>query len=82
MANVNGFAEEASQQLTDTLRTGQNGRHFADDNWTKSLDIQLQFSWNMFLVVQLTMSQLWLPPYEPMVAQFTDAYMRHLASMS
>ena len=46
----------------NTLRPGQNGRHFADDMfkcifWMKMFEFRLKFHWSLFLRVQLTIIQ-------------------------
>ena len=92
--------DQATQTITsvNTLRSRQNGRHFADDlfkyiflneNMWISIKISLKFVPkvpinNISVLVQV---MAWRrsgdkPLSEPMLVCCTDAYMRHSASMS
>ena len=64
-------------------------------SWMKMFEFRLKFHWSLFLRVQLTIFQHWFRLWlgaecsddkpllsEPMMTQFTDAYMRHSAPMS
>ena len=82
----------------NTLRTRQNGRHFADDIFKRiffnenvgiSIKISLKFvpKGPINNIPALVQIMAWRrtgdkPLSEPMMAQFNDAYMRHSASMS
>ena len=58
-------------------------------SWMKSFIFWLKFHWNLFLRVQLTITQNWLyngivnrwigdkPLSEPVLTRFNDTYMRH-----
>ena len=82
----------------NTLRSKQNDRHFTDDllkgisfneNALISIKISLKFVpkgpiYNKSALIQV---MAWLrtgdkPLHEPMLTQFTDAYMHHSASVS
>ena len=50
--------------ILDTLRPRQNGRHFADDTFKwiffmKMYGFRLKFHWNLFLRIRLTIFQHW-----------------------
>ena len=47
-------------------------------SWMKNFVFWLKFHWNLFLKVQMTLIQHWLP----MLTRFTDASMRHKGEMS
>ena len=51
------------QEHFNTLRLKQNCRHFADDifkcSWMKMYEFRLRFHWNLFLRLELTISQHW-----------------------
>ena len=80
-------------RLVDTLRPGQNGRHFADDTFKTiflngniriSINISLKFVPkvpinNIPALVQPTRRQAIIWTNDGL---FTDAYMRHSASIS
>ena len=51
-------------QLFNSLRLRQNGRHFANDiftaySWMEMYEFRLEFHWNLFLRVQLTIFHHW-----------------------
>ena len=78
---------------TNSSPPGENGRHFADNSFkhiflSKKAKISIQFSLksvpmspigNKSALVQLMACRLFgaKPLPEPMLTQFTDAYMRH-----
>ena len=82
----------------NTLRPRQNGRHFADDTFKRiflneniriSINISLKFLPKGPISNNPVLDQImaWRrsgdkPLSEPMLVKFTDAYMRHSASMS
>ena len=82
----------------NTLRPRQNGRHFADDTFKRiflneniriSIKISLKFLPKGPISNNPVLDQImaWRrsgdkPLSEPMLVKFTDAYMRHSASMS
>ena len=69
----------------NTLRPIQNGRFFQKIflnafSGTKWFEFRLKFHWSYFLWFQLTTNQLTdnRPLSRPIMAYFTDTYMRHL----
>ena len=53
-----------TQRLLNSSHPEQNGRHFADDifkriSLNEKIEFWLQFHWNLFLRVQLTIIQYW-----------------------
>ena len=84
--------------MEDTLRSRQNGRHFADDisrriflneNARISVKISLKFVPKVRInnIPAMVQTMAWHRPgdkplSEPMMVNLTDAYMRHSASMS
>ena len=89
---------KSSAGLSNTLRLKQNGRHFADDifkhiflnaNVWISIEISLKFvpQGQINNIQALVQIMAWRRPgdkplSEPMMVSFTEAYMRHSASMS
>ena len=87
-----------SQNSVNSSPPGQNGRHFADDIFKRfflngNVRISVQFSLkfvpkgpidNKSALVQVMACRLYgaKPLSEPMLTQFTDAYMRHQGEMS
>ena len=83
---------EFRKALVNTLKPRQNGRHFADDifkriflkeNVSISIKISKGSTNNILSLVHImAWRQLGTKPlFEPMMVYFTDAYIRHLASM-
>ena len=81
--------------VVSTLRSQQNGCHFADDIFNyiflkENLHIQSEFHWNLFLSDQLMISQHQLmawrctadkPLAEAMMNQFTNSLMHHYSEV-
>ena len=86
------FLSVLQQAITNTLWPRQNGKHFQNDmvkcifmneNICISIDISKGEIKNIPALVQI---MAWRQPgdkplSDPMMAQFTDAYVRHSASM-
>ena len=60
--SVDKLANCETRGLITTLRHEQNGCHFADHisfsnsfSWMKMFEFQIQFHWNVFLMLQLTL---------------------------
>ena len=95
---VDSLAPGRCGNYFNTLRPIQNGRHFADDifKWiflNENVWISIKISFKFFPkasinnIPALVQVMAWRrtgdkPLFEPMMAQFNDAYMRHSASMS
>ena len=75
---------DGNETYINTLRHRQNDDHFVDDifKWIflgEIVRIQSKFHCSLFPSVRLTIFQVGAKPFsEPMMASFTDAYMRSL----